>query len=111
MNHKKIIRSILILGIVLSGLVGIGLTAQQNKDTVKVPGGLALSEFKGYEDWQSVAPSHTDAENVMRLIVANPVMIKAYREGVPGNGKPFPDGSKIAKVEWTLKRITDAPFS
>ena len=57
MKHKKIIRPVLIVGMVLSSLVGIGLSAQQNKDTVKVPGGLALSEFKGYEDWQSVAPS------------------------------------------------------
>jgi len=48
---------------------------------------------------------------VMRVIVANPVMMKAYRAGIPGNGKPFPDGSKIAKIEWQPKKITDAPFS
>ena len=28
-------------------------------------------------------------------------MIKAYKEGYPGNGKPFPDGAKMAKVHWT----------
>jgi Cytochrome P460 len=111
MKRKKIIRVVLIAGTVLSGLVGIGLTAQQNKDTVKVPGGLALSDFKGYEDWQTVAPSFTDASRVIRAIVANPVMIRAYREGVPANGKPFPDGSKIAKLEWEPKLITDTPFS
>lgn len=111
MKHRKIFRPVLIVGIVLSGLIGIGLAAQQNKDTVKVPGGLALSEFKGYEDWQSVGPSLTDAENVMRLIVANPTMMKAYREGIPGNGKPFPEGSKVAKIEWAPKKITSAPFS
>ena len=26
-------------------------------------------------------------------------MIKAYKEGIPGNGKPLPDGSKIVKIE------------
>jgi cytochrome P460 len=31
-------------------------------------------------------------------ILANPVMIDAYRAGVPGNGKPFPDGSRMAKI-------------
>ena len=93
------------------GMVGICLKAQQNKDTVKVPGGLALSEFKGYEGWQAVGPSQTDAQHVIRMILANPVMIKAYREGVPGNGKPSPEGSKIAKIEWTPKSITDPPFS
>jgi hypothetical protein len=111
MKHRKMIRVALIVGMVVSSLFGAGLTAQQNKDTVKVPGGLALSEFKGYEDWQSVGPSLTDAQNVIRLIVANPVMIKAYRDGVPGNGQPFPDGSKIAKIEWAPKKITDPPFS
>jgi hypothetical protein len=111
MKHKKIVMAVVIAGTVLSGLVGIGLAAQQNKDTVKVQGGLALSDFKGYEDWQTVAPSYTDAEKVMRAILANPVMIKAYREGVPGNGKPFPEGSKIAKLEWFPRQLTAAPFS
>jgi hypothetical protein len=111
MKRKKIIRGVLIVGMLLCVLAGIGLTAQQNKDTAKVPNGLAVSDFKGYEDWQSVAPSETDAQKVMRIILANPVMIKAYREGVPGNGKPFPEGSKIAKIEWEPKSITTAPFS
>jgi len=84
---------------------------KQDKYTLQIPGGLAFSEIKGYEQWQVVGPSLTDAANVIRTIVANPVMIKAYQEGVPGNGKPFPDGSKIVKIEWKLKKITDPPFS
>jgi hypothetical protein len=35
----------------------------------------------------------------------------AYGAGVPGNGKPFPDGSKIAKIQWIPKKSTEAPFS
>jgi hypothetical protein len=110
-NRQKIIRTTLIVGVTLSGLVGLRSMAQQNKGTVKVPGGLALSEFKGYENWLSVAPSHTDSSNVIRLIVGNPVTIKAYRAGVPGNGKPFPEGSRMAKILWEQKKITTAPFS
>src|SRR6516162_6176921 len=91
--------------------VGGWAIAAQDKYTVKVPDGLAFSEFKGYEDWQAVGPSQTDAQNVMRLILANPVMINAYKEGVPGNGKPFPEGSKIAKIEWRPKKLTDQHFS
>jgi hypothetical protein len=88
-------------------------TAQEKQDkyTLQVPGGLSFSEVKGYEDWQVVGPSLTDAASVIRVIVANPVMIKAYREGIPGNGKPFPDGAKIVKLEWRPKKITDPPFS
>jgi hypothetical protein len=44
------------------------------------------------------------------VIVANPTMIKAYKAGVPGNGQPFPDGSKIAKLQWKPKKSTEAPF-
>jgi len=85
--------------------------SNQDKYDLKIPGGLAFSEIRGYEQWQVVGPSLTDAANVIRVIVANPVMIKAYQEGIPGNGKPFPDGSKIVKIEWKPKKITDAPFS
>jgi len=106
----KTIQVTLLVGVVLSVLVTLAMAAQ-DKYTVKVPNGLAFSEFKGYEDWEAVSPSSTDSTNVMRLIVANSVMIDAYKKGVPGNGKPFPDGSKIAKIEWRPKKLTDAPFS
>jgi hypothetical protein len=106
----KTIRVTLFVGALGSVLVALAMAAQ-DRYTLKVPNGLAFSDFKGYEDWQVVAPSQTDAANVMRVILANPVMMKAYREGIPGNGKPFPDGSKIAKIEWQPRNITDAPFS
>jgi cytochrome P460 len=109
MKRKGIV-VIVFVGAFLCVLAVLAMAAQ-DKYTVKVPGGLAFSEFRGYEDWQIVGPSQTDATNVIRVILANPVMMKAYREGVPANGKPFPDGSKIAKIEWQPKKITDAPFS
>src|SRR5215467_5615440 len=102
--------TILISAGVLAVMGGLAIAAQ-DKYTVKVPNGLAFSEFRGYEDWQAVGPSQTDAQNVIRLILANPVMINAYKQGVPGNGKPFPEGSKIAKIEWRPKKLTDPPFS
>jgi hypothetical protein len=104
------IRVTLLLGVFLSVLVALALAAQ-DRYTLKVPNGLEFSEFRGYEDWQVVAPSQTDAQNVLRVILANPEMMKAYRAGIPANGKPFPDGSKIAKIEWKPRKITDAPFS
>jgi hypothetical protein len=109
MKRKQMVTIAAIAG-VLAFAAGWAIAAQ-DKYTVTVPGGLAFSEIRGYEDWQAVGPSHTDAQNVMRLIVANPVMIAAYRQGVPGNGKPFPEGSKIVKIEWRPKKLTDPPFS
>ena len=90
-------------------IVGGVALAAQDKYTLQVPNGLAFSDFRGYEDWQVVAVSQT--EELLKVMVANPTMIDAYRAGVPGNGKPFPDGSKIAKIEWKPKKSTEAPFS
>jgi hypothetical protein len=88
----------------LAVLGGFAMSAQdsgQNKYTVKVPGGLAFSEFKGYEEWQAISLSRSD--KVVGVILGNPAMIDAYRAGIPGNGKPVPDGAKMAKVHWTPK--------
>ena len=109
MKFKKMGMIAAIAGVL--AVMGGWAIAAQDKYTVKVPNGLAFSEFKGYEDWQAVGPSLTDAQNVIRLIVANRVMIDAYKAGVPGNGKPFPEGSKIAKIEWRPKKLIDPPFS
>ncbi len=97
--------------LVFTAIGGTIVLAAQDKYTVKVPDGLAFSDFRGYEDWQAVAVSQLESANLLRAILANPVMINAYRAGIPDNGKPFPNGSKIAKLEWTQKKITDAPWS
>lgn len=90
-------------------LLGTSAFSAQDKYTLRVPNGLAFSDFKGYENWQVVAVSQTD--DLLKVMVANPVMINAYRAGVPGNGKLFPDGSKIAKIEWKPKKSTESPFA
>ena len=74
----------------------------QAKYDVRVPNGLAFSEFKGYEGWQTVSVSNS--EKAIVAIVANSVMINAYHAGIPGNGQPFPDGSKMAKIHWNPKK-------
>jgi hypothetical protein len=78
-----------------------------DKYTVQVAGGLAFSEFRGYEGWQLVSISEDGG--VIAAILANPEMIDAYMAGVPGNGKPFPDGSKMAKIHWAPKKMEIFP--
>ena len=82
-------------------LMGVVLSAQ-DKYQVKVPGGLAFSEFRGYEAWQAVSVSRN--EKAVAMILGNPVMIEAYRAGFPGNGKAVPDGAKMAKIHWAPKQ-------
>jgi hypothetical protein len=98
MRHKNVfIAAFVGLGIVITGIA----VAAPNKYSVQVPGGLAFSEFKGYEAWQTISISRN--ERVMAVTVGNPAMIEAYQAGFPENGKPVPDGAKMAKVHWAPK--------
>ena len=104
---------ITVVSLAVSVLAILGVRAVTAQDTgqakynVRVPNGLAFSEFKGYEAWQVISVSHND--KVMAVIMGNPVMINAYKSGIPGNGKPFPDGSKMAKVHWRPKKLEALP--
>ena len=90
-------------------LVATAVFAQtQNKYSLTSPGGIAFADFKGYEDWSVVSSARTD--EVLKVIVANPAMIKAYKAGVPLNGQVFPEGSRIVKLQWKPKKSTEAPF-
>ncbi len=99
MNNKRILTIAIAAG--LLALVGGRAISAQDKYTVKVPGGLAFSEFRGYEGWQAISISRS--EKAVAVILGNPAMIDAYRAGIPRNGKPFPDGAKMAKVHWIPK--------
>ena len=85
---------------------GAAISAQ-DKYTVKVANGLAFSEFRGYESWAAIAISENNG--VIAVILGNPTMIDAYKAGIPGNGKPFPDGSKMAKIHWSPRKNENAP--
>jgi cytochrome P460 len=92
----------------LVGALGSLALAAEDRYTLKIPDGLAFSEFRGYEDWQNVAVSQT--ENQVKAILANPVMMEAFRSGLPAAGKLFPDGSKVVKIEWSFKKNTASPY-
>jgi len=94
---RKNIWIAVVAGLVFSAVTTLTLAAEDNhedKYNVKVPDGFAFSEFRGYESWQAVSMSHNDR------VVA---MLEAYRAGFPGNGKPVPDGAKMAKIHWMPK--------
>ena len=93
--------------VVLPALVGGIALAAQDRYALQVPGGLAFAEFRGYEDWQAIAVSHNGG--ALAMILGNPAMIEAFRAGIPGNGQPFPDGAKMAKIHWTARKAEDQP--
>ena len=89
-------------------LIGVTPLLQQDRYSLKVPDGLAFSEFRGYDTWQTIAVSET--EGSVKAILGNPTMIAAYKEGIPDNGKPFPEGSKTVKIEWIKKTNPASPY-
>jgi hypothetical protein len=90
----------------LTVLGGKAISAQ-DKYTVRTPNGLGFSDFKGYEDWRTVSVSQTG--DTIEVILGNPAMIDAYRAGITGENKPFPDGAKMAKIHWKAKQSAEAP--
>jgi hypothetical protein len=94
------------LAVAVAVLASGAAISAQDKYTLKVPSGLAFSEFKGYEGWQTIAVSNG---GLLAVILGNPAMIDAYKAGIPGNGKPFPDGAKMAKIHWNPKKSETEP--
>jgi len=105
MNGKRTL-TIATISVVLTTLCGTAFSAQ-DRYTLQVPNGIAFSEVRGYERWQVVAVSQSGP--LIEVIVANPLMIDAYKAGVPDNGKAFPNGSKMAKIHWNVKKSAEAP--
>jgi hypothetical protein len=100
MNRKDMRLVGIIAGVCLCA-TSLAITAGEDKYTVAVPNGLAFSDFRGYEDWQLISVSQNNG--MMAAIYGNPVIIEAYRSGIPENNQPFPDGSRMAKVHWNPK--------
>ncbi len=114
---RQFIASMMILA---TPLIAIGIVlAAQDRFTLKTPNGIAFSEFKGYEKWQMIAPSHPDnaggcasskEPGCIKSILGNPTMIKAYAEGIPAKDKPVPDGAAMVKIEWQKARDPESPY-
>jgi len=99
----------LVIAATALGMFGAAGAFAQDKYALRAPSGIAFSDFKGYEDWAVISSARTD--EVLKVIVGNPVIVKAYKAGIPGNGRPFPEGSKLVKLQWKPKKSTEAPFA
>lgn len=95
-----------LVGVVLISAAAVGglALAAQDRSTLRVPNGQALSDFSGYEGWQYVGVSQT--EDGIKQMAGNPAMIQGYKAG----GKSFPDGAKMVKIEWALRKNPESPY-
>ena len=98
-----------VIGLGLAASLGGVALAAQDRATLKVPQGLGFAEFKGYEAWQPVSVSQVPEG--LKLIAANPVMMSAYRKGLPASGKLFPEGSRIVKIQWAPRPDKASPYA
>src|SRR5262245_14326906 len=117
MKHPHISRMVVVAISIF--VVSVVLAAQSpDRFTLKAPNNIAFSEFRGYDSWTVLAVSHPDnaggwgksKTGCIKAIVGNPVMVKAYSDGFPGNGKPVPDGAMMAKIEWLNVPNPAAPY-
>jgi hypothetical protein len=105
---KKMIISAILIAVIALMVCGTEATAD-DKNKLTASNGISFSEVRGYENWPVIAPSRRTDNDELRIILGNPTMIKAYKDGIPGNGKPFPEGSVIVKIGWAEKQSQDFP--
>jgi hypothetical protein len=101
--------TIFVIVVTVLAVLLLAAVSPQDKYSLISPGGIAFSDFRGYEDWPAVSSARQD--EILKVIVANPKMVAAYKAGVPGNGQAFPEGSMIVKLQWKQKKSTDAQFA
>lgn len=100
-------KTLLIISVPLAILAVAVAVSGADRYALKVPNGLAFSEFKGYQSWPVIAMSENGGR--IAVILGNATMINAYKSGIPENGKPFPDGARMAKIHWSPKTQTREP--
>jgi len=105
---RPVMKSLTLIASCAALAVSMGMAAHSaapaaaDKYSVKVPGGLSFAEFKGFETWETISVSSND--KAIAVILGNPAMIAAFKAGIPGNGKPVPDGARMAKIHWAPKK-------
>src|SRR5215213_8280397 len=116
MKHTHITK-LIVLSATVFVVTLVGAAHAPDRFSLKTTNGIAFSEFRDYEAWQLIATSQPDDAGgcgtskigCTKAILGNPVMIQAYRDGIPANGQAVPDGAAMAKVEW-LKDHKASPY-
>lgn len=66
---------------------------------------LTFSMIEGYQDYKIVATHFRTDKNEIRYILANPIGYNALKE----KAKVMPEGSKIVKIGWSVKKMDTYP--
>ena len=86
-------------------LVLASLSATTLPDLKMPKNGLAFKLIKDYQNYNVVATHFRTDKNELRYILANDLAYKALKKGI----KKLPEGSKVVKIGWTVKKMALYP--
>ena len=93
----KRIASLLLAAATLAGVVGV--TAAQSRAGQEAGPVFVRQIPSGYRDWRLISVAREEGTlDDIRAVLGNDAAIKAYR----GGKLPFPDGTIIARLAWSL---------
>jgi len=105
---SMLFKSIISIFILSSLIVGCGKNEKVAVDKqVKLPdltmpnNSLKFNEIKNYQNYKIVATHFRTDKNEIRYVLANKIAFKAFKNGT----LPFPEGSKLVKIGWSVKTI------
>jgi len=102
---KKITKIMVSIGLSSSLLFGADIYLTNNN---QVPNlnmkntDLSFKEIEGYQNYKIVATHFRTDKNEIRYILANPIAYNA----LSNNEKTMPNGSKIVKIGYSVKKMT-----
>jgi len=68
---------------------------------------LTFKMIEGYQDYKIVATHFRTDKNELRYVLANPIGYNALKDKV----KVMPEGSKIVKIGWSVKKMATFPVA
>ena len=82
--------------------LGVAFASFASEDGTAPSNGVSYPE--GWERWPTIAVSHRNDNNTLRVIVGNQIAVEAARSG---NTNPWPDGTILGKVVWKDSELQD----
>lgn len=89
-------------GILLLLFLGIAINGYADNNSIGPSHGIASPG--GWKNWATIAVSHRNDNNTLRVILGNDVAVKAARSG---NTNPWPDGTILGKIVWKDTQLKD----
>lgn len=105
----------IVLASLLSCILYAGSDDSHLPDLKMPDNNLTFKMIEGYQDYKIVATHFRTDKNELRYILANPIGYNALKRaqslplGYKDKVKVMPEGSKIVKIGWSVKKMASFP--